>query len=111
MSDAIAEVITTSGGEFAHGFTYSGHPVACAAGVATVSIYQESGIVARVKTDRQLKWASAVDSLRDHPIVGDLKTTGMLMGLELVRDRSSESVWHLTQKDRSTVEIRPSMAA
>lgn len=89
VSDAIAEVITTSGGEFAHGFTYSGHPVACAAGVATVSIYQESGIVARVKTDRQLKWASAVDSLRDHPIVGDLKTTGMLMGLELVRDRSS----------------------
>ena len=110
MSDAIAEVITTSGG---------GSPTASptraipspARQVSHVSIYQESGIVARVKTDRQLKWASAVDSLRDHPIVGDLKTTGMLMGLELVRDRSSRERLASDSEDRSIVGIKPSMAA
>ena len=89
VSDTVAEVLTTSGGEFAHGFTYSGHPVACAAGIATVELYQSSQIVDAVAKDRQVAWATAVQALSDHPIVGDLKSKGMLMGIELVKNKNT----------------------
>jgi putrescine aminotransferase len=89
VSDKVAEVLTTSGGEFAHGFTYSGHPVACAAGIATVELYQSSQIVDTVAKDRQIAWATAVQTLSDHPIVGELKSKGMLMGIELVKNKNT----------------------
>jgi len=89
VSDKVATVLTTSGGEFAHGFTYSGHPVACAAGIATVELYQSSQIVDAVAKDRQIAWATAVQTLSDHPIVGELKSKGMLMGIELVKNKNT----------------------
>ena len=87
VGDRIADVITGDGGEFAHGFTWSGHPVACAAGIATLAIYEETGIVDRVRSDTALYWANRWQSLADHPIVGEARAKGMLGALELVRNK------------------------
>ena len=45
VSDKVADVVTASGGEFGHGFTYSGHPIACAAALATLNIIERDNIV------------------------------------------------------------------
>ena len=89
VSDRIAQVITASGGEFTHGFTYSGHPVACAAGDATVKIYQETDLLETIQSTQQHVWAQALSSLSDHPIVGEVRSKGMLGALELVREQGS----------------------
>ncbi len=68
--------------EFFHGYTYSGHPAACAAGLAALSIYEEEGLFARA-TDLTPYFTEAVLSLRDHPLVRDIRTIGLLAGVEL----------------------------
>ena len=77
------------GGEFGHGFTYSGHPIACAAALATLNIMQRDKFVDHVANDigpyLQAKWAG----LADHPIVGHVRGVGMLGSIELVRDKES----------------------
>lgn len=85
VGDRVADVITGAGGEFAHGFTWSGHPVACAAGVATLSVYRKTGIVDTVASDTARYWTDRWQSLGDHPIVGEARARGMLGALELVR--------------------------
>ena len=85
VGERVADVVTGSGGEFAHGFTWSGHPVACAAGIATLAIYEKSEIVERVHSDTARYWANRWQSLADHPIVGEARARGMLGALELVR--------------------------
>ena len=89
VADKVAEVLTTQGGEFAHGFTYSGHPVACAAGVATLDIYRETGIVEKVQQDTAHHWRNRWGALIDHPIVGEARTQGLFGALELVRDKAT----------------------
>ena len=87
LGDRIADVLTTSGGEFAHGYTYSGHPVVCAAGRATLEIYTELDLIKQIQTDSQLYWEACWSELLDHPIVGEARTKGMLGALELVRQK------------------------
>jgi len=85
VSDRIAKVVTASGGEFTHGFTYSGHPVACAAGDATVKIYQETDLLETISNTQQHVWSKALSTLSTHPIVGEVRSKGMLGAVELVR--------------------------
>lgn len=88
IHDRIASVITTQGGEFAHGFTYSGHPVPCAAALATIGIIEDDGIVQRAQTTGHLL-RSKLAALADHPIVGEVRTHGMLAAIELVRNKAT----------------------
>ncbi len=87
LGDRVADVLTSSGGEFAHGYTYSGHPVVCAAGRATLEIYAELDLLNRVQTDTQHYWQARWSELLEHPIVGEARTKGMLGALELVRQK------------------------
>lgn len=89
VADKVADVLTAEGGEFAHGFTYSGHPVACAAGVATLDVYRETAIVEKVQRDTAQHWRNRWGALIDHPIVGEARTLGLFGALELVRDKAS----------------------
>jgi beta-alanine--pyruvate transaminase len=68
--------------ELFHGYTYSGHPVACAAGLAALSIYDEEGIYDQV---RQLEghFEDAIHSLADHPKVTDVRNLGLMGGVDL----------------------------
>ena len=77
-------------GVFAHGFTYSGHPVCCAVGVVNVGIIEQDGLVERAAVQGG-KLLGALDELRNLPNVGDVRGLGMMCGVELVTDKSSKA--------------------
>jgi beta-alanine--pyruvate transaminase len=68
--------------ELFHGYTYSGHPVACAAGIATLDIYAREGLLTRGAELAPL-WADTLHGLRDAPHVIDVRTIGLVGGIEL----------------------------
>ncbi|SON54473.1 Omega-amino acid-pyruvate aminotransferase [Hartmannibacter diazotrophicus] len=84
VGDRVADVIINQTGDFNHGFTYSGHPVACAAAIANLKILRDEKIIERVANDTgpylQKKWAL----LANHPLVGEARMVGMMGALELV---------------------------
>jgi putrescine---pyruvate transaminase len=87
IGDRVAQVLTEKGGEFAHGFTYSGHPAACAVACATINILRTEGIVERVRDDigpyLQRRWRE----LAAHPLVGEARIVGLIGALELTKDK------------------------
>jgi 4-aminobutyrate---pyruvate transaminase len=72
-------------GNFAHGFTYAGHPVAAAVALEVQKIYEEMDIVARAKRLGRVLQAR-IGELASHPLVGDVRGTGLILGMELMRD-------------------------
>jgi beta-alanine--pyruvate transaminase len=68
--------------EFAHGYTYSGHPIAAAAALATLDIYQKEDLFNRAKALAPY-WEDAVHALRDLPNIVDLRNIGLVAGIEL----------------------------
>jgi beta-alanine--pyruvate transaminase len=68
--------------ELFHGYTYSAHPVACAAGLATLDIYQREGLLTRAKSLAG-KWEDAAHALQGLPHVIDVRNYGLILGLEL----------------------------
>ena len=68
--------------ELFHGYTYSGHPVACAAGLATLDIYAREGLLTRV-AGIEAQWADAMFELRDARHVIDVRAIGLIGGIEL----------------------------
>jgi 4-aminobutyrate--pyruvate transaminase len=72
-------------GNFAHGFTYAGHPVAAAVALEVQKIYAEIDIVSRAKALGPVL-QSTLGRLREHPIVGDVRGTGLILGMELMQD-------------------------
>lgn len=89
VSDRVAEVLTERGGEFAHGFTYSAHPVAAAVALENLRILDEERIIERVRLDTapylQKRWRE----LSDHALVGEARGVGMVAALELIRDKDT----------------------
>ena len=89
VSDMVGDVLIDKGGEFYHGYTYSGHPASCAVAIANIDIMRREDLVARVRDDIgpyfQQRWAT----LGEHPLVGETRMVGMMGALEIVRDRSS----------------------
>ena len=86
VSDHIYETVTNASPdgaiEFFHGYTYSAHPAACAAGIATQKIYQEEGLFDRA-AEMESYFQDAVWSLKDHPLVYDLRGIGMMATVEV----------------------------
>jgi beta-alanine--pyruvate transaminase len=68
--------------ELFHGYTYSGHPVACAAGLAALKIYEEEGIFGQVR-ELEGHFEDAIHSLADHPLVTDVRNLGLMGGVDL----------------------------
>jgi len=83
--------------EFFHGYTYSGHPAACAAGLATLDIYKRDGLFERAK-EMSPYFLSALFSLKDVPIVTDIRGYGMLGAIDLAADGVPGRRGHLFQK-------------
>jgi beta-alanine--pyruvate transaminase len=68
--------------ELFHGYTYTGHPIAAAAGVASLQLYQEEGLFERARSLEDL-WADAAMSLKGHPLIEDIRTIGLVAGIDL----------------------------
>lgn len=73
---------TERGIEFFHGYTYSGHPLAAAAGLATLDVYEQEGLLTRANTMAPT-WEAAMHALRDAPHVIDVRNIGLVAGIEL----------------------------
>lgn len=79
-------------GTFGHGFTYSGHPVAAAVAVEVLDIYEERGIVDRVR-ELAPHFQSMLQAFSDHPLVGEARGVGLVGALELNRDKATKAVF------------------
>jgi putrescine aminotransferase len=75
-------------GYLMHGFTYSGHPVACAVALANIEAIEREGILARVRESSQVL-AGLIEPLRGLPEVGEVRQAGLMVGVELVADRAT----------------------
>jgi putrescine---pyruvate transaminase len=90
VSDRVAETFIEKGGEFYHGFTYSGHPVACAVALANLDIIENEGLIPRIKNEIGPYFSKRLtETFADHPLVGEVRTVGLLAGIELSKDRKT----------------------
>ncbi|WP_417720521.1 aspartate aminotransferase family protein [Salipiger sp.] len=89
VCDEVAAVIGAT--EFNHGYTYSGHPVACAVALENLRILDEEGIVERVRTDTGPYLKERFESLADHPLVGEARIIGMMGSLALTPDKATRA--------------------
>lgn len=89
VSDRVADVLIEKGGEFFHGYTYSGHPVACAVAIANIKLIQNENLVERIKNDigpyLQEKWRA----LGEHALVGDTRMVGLMGAFEIVKSKKT----------------------
>ncbi|MBE0589626.1 MAG: aspartate aminotransferase family protein [Hydrogenophaga sp.] len=93
VGDRVAKVLIEKGGEFNHGYTYSGHPVACAVALANLELMEREGLVDRVKNDTGPYLAQRFAELKDHPLVGDAETCGFVAGLVLVKNKTTRQMF------------------
>ncbi|MFV0478737.1 MAG: aminotransferase [Parahaliea sp.] len=91
VSDQIAGVLLSGGGEFTHGLTYSGHPAACAAGLATISLLRKDNIIEQAANQIAPHFQRRLRAFEDHPIVGQVRGLGMFAAVELVADKVSRT--------------------
>ena len=91
VGDRVAQVLIEQGGEFNHGYTYSGHPVACAVALANLAVMEQENLVTRVRDDIGPYLAEHFTRLAEHPLVGQAQTCGLMAGLVLVQDKATNT--------------------
>ena len=91
VGDRVTETVINKGSDFNHGFTYSGHPAACAVALENIRILKDEKIIEKAKNELspylQKKWLA----LGDHPMVGEARGIGMVGALELVKDKNTKT--------------------
>ena len=90
VGNRVAQVLIEKGGEFNHGYTYSGHPVACAVGLANIALMEKDQLAQRVKNDIGPYLAKRYVELNEHPLVGIAETCGFTAGLVLVKNKKTK---------------------
>lgn len=90
VGDRVAKVLIDKGGEFNHGYTYSGHPVACAVGLANIGVMEREGLVEGVKGELGIYFAKRYAELNEHPLVGVAESCGLMAGLVLVKNKKTK---------------------
>lgn len=87
------EIVKTlnEGGDFNHGFTYSGHPVAAAVALENLRILRDEKIIERVKAETAPYLQKRLRELESHPLVGEVRGLGMLGAIELVQDKATRA--------------------
>jgi putrescine aminotransferase len=93
VGDRVANVLVDKGGEFAHGYTYSGHPVACAVAIENIRILKEEGLIERVAKETGPYLREKLSTLADHPLVGEVRSCGFIAAIELVEDKAARKVF------------------
>ena len=93
VGDRITDLLIAEGEEFVHGFTCSGHPVACAVALANINLLRDEKIIENVKTNTgpylQKRWRE----LADHPLVGEARGIGFIGALELVKNKNTRELF------------------
>ena len=92
VSDRIAEPFQHDDSSFIHGFTWAGHPVSCAVALKSIEILENEKVLENVQNNQDYFHQSLL-SLKDIPIVGDVRGTGYFWGVELVKDQETKETW------------------
>jgi len=93
VGNRVAQVLIDKGGEFNHGYTYSGHPVACAVALANLDIMESEQLPQRVRDDIGPYLATCFAAIAEHPLVGLAETCGFTAGLVLVKDKQNKTLF------------------
>ena len=91
VGDRVAETVINKGSDFNHGFTYSGHPAACAVALENIRILKDEKIIEKVKNELSLYLQKKWLALGDHPMVGEARGLGMVGALELVKEKNTKT--------------------
>jgi adenosylmethionine-8-amino-7-oxononanoate aminotransferase len=89
VSDRIAEPFMRGSNSFTHGFTFGGHPVSAAIAMANLDVFEQEGILEHVRS-HEGDFRAMLESLRDLPIVGDVRGAGYFHAIELVKNRDTK---------------------
>ena len=92
VSDRIAEPFMHHEAMFAHGFTFGGHPVACAVAMANLDIFEREDLCGHVLA-KEAAFRQMLEGLRDLPIVGDVRGAGYFLAIELVKDQETKQTF------------------
>ncbi|MEM1432285.1 MAG: aspartate aminotransferase family protein [Pseudomonadota bacterium] len=92
VSDRVAQVVNAAG-DFNHGYTYSGHPVAAAVALENLRLLQEEQVVDHVREDVGPYLAEKWGALADHPLVGEAVSKGLMASLALTPDKSARAAF------------------
>lgn len=92
VSSDIVDVLKT-GGDFVHGFTYSGHPVSAAVALRNIEIIEREGLVERTRTDTGPYLAEALQRIAGHELVGEVRSIGLLGAVEIVSEKGTNKRW------------------
>lgn len=91
VTDAIYEAFLAEPAEgktFFHGHTYTGNPLACAAALASLDLFEQNDVLANVRQNQQIL-SECLASLQNHPHVAEIRQKGIMVGIELVADRKT----------------------
>ncbi|MBC7656275.1 MAG: aspartate aminotransferase family protein [Frankiaceae bacterium] len=91
FNDRISKVLMEKGGELAHGYTYSGHPVCTAVALENIRILEEEKIIENIRSNTGPYLAKRWAELGEHPLVGEARVVGMVGALELVPNKPSRA--------------------
>ncbi len=89
VGDRVANVLIEKGGDFNHGFTYSGHPVACAGALENIRILEQEKLVEKVANETGPYLKQQFATLASHPLVGFANSVGLVAGLNLVKTKAA----------------------
>jgi adenosylmethionine-8-amino-7-oxononanoate aminotransferase len=89
VSDRLAEPFLTGANSFVHGFTFGGHPMSAAIANANLDAFEREGVIEHVRANESA-FRGMLESLRDLPIVGDVRGAGYFQAIELVRDKQTK---------------------
>ena len=96
--DHVAEPFLHGKAVFNHGFTFGGHPVACAVGLANIDILESEDLCGNVLANEGA-FREMLDSLRDLPIVGDVRGAGYFHAIELVKDKDTKETFDAAESE------------
>lgn len=89
VGSRMGDALFNAGEEWSHGFTYSGHPVACAVGLANIEVIERDGLVEKAGGEIGDYFQAKLAEMADHPIIGETRGLGLLGAMELVKNRET----------------------
>jgi adenosylmethionine-8-amino-7-oxononanoate aminotransferase len=98
VSDRIIEPFL-AGSSFLHGITFAGHPVSTAVALANIDVFEKEGILENVR-DNEAEFRAQLDTLRDLPIVGDVRGAGYFYGIEMVKNKDTKETFNDDEAER-----------
>jgi adenosylmethionine-8-amino-7-oxononanoate aminotransferase len=102
VSDRVAEPFLSGATSFIHGFTFGGHPICAAVAMANLDAFEHEGLIEHVR-EHEAEFRAMLESLRDLPIVGDVRGAGYFQAIELVKDKDTKETF---DDDESEVLLR-----